>query len=173
MYRIQSIHTEHHTTTCHVRTKANSFSPNKKINGLKMNDNQRDENNLERRQDLRQDEETFRLRQEEDRLGKAQRSGIYYWIVNTIYWLGGIIELLLMLRFVLRLSGANTQNEFARFINNLSAPFIAPFSTLFISPTSDGGANIFDLNIIIAIIAYAILSYLLISLVRFIFYNRV
>ena len=134
-----------------------------------MNDNQRDENNLERQQDLRQDEETFRLRQEENRLGKAQRSGIYYWIVNTIYWLGGIIEILLMLRFVLRLSGANTENEFARFINNLSAPF----STLFISPTSNGGGNIFDLNIIIAIIAYAILSYLLISLVRFVFYNRV
>jgi YggT family protein len=138
-----------------------------------MNDNQRDENNLERRQDLRQDEETFRLQQEENRLGKAQRSGIYSWIVNTIYWLGGIIEILLMLRFVLRLSGANTQNEFARFINNLSAPFIAPFSTLFISPTSNGGGNIFDLNILIAIIAYAILTYVLISLVRFIFYNRV
>ena len=138
-----------------------------------MNEYQRDENNLERQQDLRQDEETFRLRQEENRLGKAQRSGIYYWIVNTIYWLGGIIEILLMLRFVLRLSGANTENEFARFINNLSAPFIAPFSTLFISPTSNGGSNIFDLNIIIAIIAYAILSYLLISLVRFVFYNRV
>ena len=39
--------------------------------------------------------------------------------------------------------------------------------------TSDGGANIFDVNIVIAIIAYALLSYLLISLVRFIFYNRV
>jgi YggT family protein len=130
-----------------------------------MNDNQRNESNQERQQDLRQDEETFRLQQEEQR--------IYYWVVNSIYWLGGIIEILLMLRFVLRLFGANTQNEFARLINNLSAPFIAPFSTLFISPTSDGGTNIFDVNIVIAIIAYAILSYLLISLVRFIFFNRV
>ncbi len=138
-----------------------------------MNDNQRNESNKERQQDLRQDEETFRLQQEEQRLGKAQRSNIYYWVVNSIYWLGGIIEILLMLRFVLRLFGANTQNEFARLINNLSAPFIAPFSTLFISPTSDGGTNIFDVNIVIAIIAYAILSYLLISLVRFIFFNRV
>ncbi|MEA5479791.1 YggT family protein [Pseudanabaena galeata UHCC 0370] len=138
-----------------------------------MNDNQRNESNQERQQDLRQDEETFRLQQEEQRLGKAQRSNIYYWVVNSIYWLGGIIEILLMLRFVLRLFGANTQNEFARLINNLSAPFIAPFSTLFISPTSDGGTNIFDVNIVIAIIAYAILSYLLISLVRFIFFNRV
>lgn len=138
-----------------------------------MTDNQRDENNLERRQDLRQDEETFRLRQEENRLGTAQRSNTYHWIVNSIYWLGGIIEILLALRFVLRLFGANPQNEFARLINGLSAPFIAPFSTLFVSPTSDTGANIFDVNIVIAIIAYAILSYLLVSLVRFIFYNRV
>lgn len=138
-----------------------------------MNDNQRNEDNIERRQDLRQDEETFRLRQEEDRLGKAQRSNTYYWIINSIYWIGGIIEIVLLLRFILRLLGANTQNEFARFINNITAPLIAPFSTLFISPTSSGGANIFDVNIIIAIIAYALLSYLLVSLVRFIFYNRV
>ncbi len=138
-----------------------------------MNDNQRDEDNLERKQDLLQDEETFRLRQEENRLGVAKRSGTYFWIVNSIYWLGGLLEILLGLRFVLRLFGANPQNEFARLINNLSAPFVAPFSTLFISPTSEGGANIFDVNIIIAIIAYAILSYLTVSLVRFIFYNRV
>jgi hypothetical protein len=138
-----------------------------------MNDNQRNQNNLERRQDLLQDEENFRLQQEEKRLGTAQRSNTYIWIVNSIYWLGGLLEILLGLRFVLRLFGANPQNEFARLINNLSAPFAAPFSTLFISPTSDGGTNIFDVNIVIAIIAYAILSYLVVSLVRFIFYNRV
>lgn len=138
-----------------------------------MNDNQRDENNLERKQDLLQDEETFRLRQEENRLGVARRSDTYIWIVNSIYWLGGLLEILLGLRFVLRLFGANPQNEFARLINNLSNPFVAPFSTLFISPTSEGGANIFDVNIVIAIIAYALLSYLVVSLVRFIFYNRV
>jgi YggT family protein len=138
-----------------------------------MNDNQRNDNNQERRQDLLQDEENFRLRQEENRLGTAQRSNTYIWIVNSIYLLGGLLEILLALRFVLRLFGANPQNEFARLINNLSAPFIAPFSTLFISPTSDGGANIFDVNIVIAIIAYALLSYLVVSLVRFIFYNRI
>lgn len=138
-----------------------------------MNDNQRNENNLERKQDLLQDEENFRLQQEENRLGTARRSNTYFWIVNSIYWLGGLLELLLGLRFILRLFGANPQNEFARFINNLSAPFMAPFSTLFISPTSQGGANIFDVNIVIAIVAYALLSYLVVSLVRFIFYNRV
>ncbi len=138
-----------------------------------MDNNQRNDDNIERRLDLRQEEETYRLKQEENRLGKAQRSNTYIWIVNTIYWLSGLLEILLMLRFVLRLFGANTQNEFARLINNLSDPFMAPFSTLFISPASNNGGNIFDVNIIIAIIAYALLSYLVVSFIRFIFYNRV
>ncbi len=137
-----------------------------------MSLNQPDDNNLERRQELLQDEEAFRLRQEENRLGTARRSNTYMWLVNSIYWLAGMLEILLGLRFILRLSGANPQNEFAQFINNLSAPFIAPFSTLFISPTSGSGANIFDVNIVIAIIAYALLSYLTVSLIRFIFYQR-
>ncbi|PZU99383.1 MAG: hypothetical protein DCE90_02400 [Pseudanabaena sp.] len=141
-----------------------------------MDDNQR-EDNTERRQDLRQDEETYRLKQEESRLGKAQRSNTYVWIINSIYWLSGLLEILLALRFGLRLFGANPQNDFARLITNLSAPFMAPFmapfSTLFVSPTSGDGTNIFDVNIIIAIIAYALLSYLVASFVRFIFYNRV
>ena len=137
-----------------------------------MSLNQPDDNNLERRQELLQDEEAFRLRQEENRLGTARRSNTYMWLVNSIYWLAGMLEILLGLRFILRLFGANPQNEFAQFINNLSAPFIAPFSTLFISPTSGGGANIFDINIVIAIIAYALLSYLTVSLIRFIFYQR-
>ena len=62
---------------------------------------------------------------------------------------------------MLRLFGANSQNQFAQLINHLSAPFIAPFSTLFISPASSGGANIFDDNIVSANVAYALLSYTL------------
>jgi len=157
-----------------------------------MNDNQSDEVNLKHRQDSRlraseptplktnlewqqdllQDEEAVRLRQEEHRLESSRRNNTYFRIVNSIYWLAGMLEILLGLRFALRFFGANPQNEFARMINNLSAPFVAPFSTLFISPTSESGANIFDVNIIIAIVAYALFSYLVVSLVRLIFYNR-
>ncbi len=137
-----------------------------------MNPKQPDENNRERRKELLNEEEAFRLRQEEHSLETAKKTNAYISIVNSIYWLTGLLEILLGLRFVLRLFGANPQNEFARFINNLSAPFVAPFSTLFISPTSDGGANILDVNIVIAIIAYALLSYLTVSLIRFIFYRR-
>ncbi len=137
-----------------------------------MKNNQNNETNFERQQELRHDEEAFRLHQEEKRLGTAKRSTTFAWIVNSIFWLSGMLEILLGIRFMLRLFGANSQNEFAQLINHLSAPFMAPFSTLFISPTSGSGANIFDLNIAIAIVAYSLLSYLVVSLVRFIFYHQ-
>ncbi len=137
-----------------------------------MTHDRQDDTNIERRQELEHDEEAFRLRQEEKRLRTARLNTPFVWIVNSIYWLLGMLEILLGLRFLLRLFGANPQNEFARLINNLSAPFIAPFSTLFISPTFGGSAYIFDVNIAIAIIAYMLLSYLALSLVRFIFYHE-
>ena len=140
-----------------------------------MNKNQNDEANLERQNKLRHDDEVFRLDQEEKRLESGSRVNIFIgfvWIVNSIFWLTGMLEILLLMRFTLRLLGANPQNQFAQLIDNLSAPFIAPFSTLFISPTTNGATNIFDVNIVVAIVAYALLGYLAISLVRLIFYQK-
>ena len=135
-----------------------------------MTHDRQDETNIERRQDLQHDEEAFRLRQEEKRLRAARLNTPFVWIINTIFWLVGSLEILLGIRFLLRLFAANPQNEFARLINSLSAPFIAPFSTLFISPGS--GTYIFDVNIAIAIVAYALLASLAASLVKFIFYHE-
>lgn len=137
-----------------------------------MNRDQKDDVNLERRQELRHDEEAFRLNQEEKRLRSARRSATFTWIINSIFWLAGALGTLLGMRFLLRLLGANSQNQFARLINYLSAPFIAPFSTLFISPTLESGAYILDVNILIAVAAYALLFSLIISLVRFVFYQK-
>jgi YggT family protein len=137
-----------------------------------MTHDREDDTNIERQRELQHDEEAFRIRQEEKRLRAARLNTPFVWIINTIFWLVGTLEILLGLRFLLRLFGANTQNEFARLINNLSTPFVAPFSTLFISPVFGGGAYIFDINIAIAVVAYALLSYLAVSLVRFMFYHE-
>ena len=137
-----------------------------------MNHDQQDETNISRQQELQQERESFRLHQEEKRLETARRGNTFKWIVNSIFWLTGMLEILLVIRFLLRLFGANPKNDFALIINNLSMPFIAPFSTLFISPTTNSGTNIFDLNIVVAIVVYALLSYLMVSLVRFILYHE-
>ncbi len=128
-----------------------------------------DETNLDRRQDLQHDEDAFRLYQEEKRLRAAKSRTSFIWIINSISSLGGMLEILLGLRLLLRLLGANSQNEVAQWINNLSAPFVSPFSSLFANPTLGSKANILDANILIAMLAYGLAVYLAVSLVRFIF----
>jgi len=132
-----------------------------------MNNDRHEQNNSERRQELRSEQEAFQLRQEEKRLETGKRSSTFAWIINSIYFLVGSLEVLLVLRFLLRFTGANAQNIFAQFITNLSAPFVAPFYNLFVNSSS--GSNVFDINVLIAIIVYSLLGWLGVWLVRFIY----
>lgn len=52
-------------------------------------------------------------------------------IAAIIYAIGGIIESLVGLRFVLRLIGASPDNAIVAFIYNWSTPIVAPFSGIF------------------------------------------
>lgn len=133
-----------------------------------MKPDSHEQQNNERRQELRAEEETFRLQQEEDRLATGKSRSTFNWLISSIYFLVGSLEVLLGLRFLLRVSGANTRNTVSQFIAMLSAPFVAPFSTLFVSPVTGDGANIFDLNVLIALIVYPLLGWLGVRLVRFI-----
>ncbi|NDJ19526.1 YggT family protein [Myxacorys almedinensis] len=126
-----------------------------------------DSDNIERRREIQREEEAFRLQQEEQRLDMARRNSSLAWIINGVLLLIGLLEILLGLRFLLRVSGANPDNAVARFIYDLSDPFVAPFSTLFVSPTSSGATNIFDVNVLIAIVVYAVLGWIAIALLRF------
>lgn len=133
------------------------------------------EDNLEKEQELRQEEEAYKLHKKERELKAKKRATTFAWIVNTIYILVGFLQVLLFIRFLLRLLGANTENQFAQFIYGISRPFMVPFATLFISPVSDdslnpiGGSNVFDLNVIVAIIVYALLGWLGVTLVRYLY----
>lgn len=122
----------------------------------------------ESRSQYSQHSEAERLRREEKRLREARRNDIFNRITNGIYLLVGALEILLGIRFFLRLFGANPDNAFALFIYGFSEPFVAPFSTLFISPTAGGGVNIFDVNLLIAMIVYGILGGLAVWLVRYV-----
>lgn len=49
-------------------------------------------------------------------------------LARIIYAIGGFIETLIALRFVLRLIGANAGNVIVGWIYTWSTPFVAPFS---------------------------------------------
>lgn len=119
------------------------------------------------REDLRLQEER-RLRTETARMELARKEAVVNRAVNIVYYLVGALLILLALRFILRLFGANQENLFASVIYDFSAPFVAPFSTLFISPAFREGASIFDVNLIVAMLVYALLGWLVGRFIRLI-----
>ncbi|NJM57104.1 MAG: hypothetical protein HC857_06290 [Synechococcales cyanobacterium RU_4_20] len=119
-----------------------------------------------RRQALELEAEEHRLREEERRSKLAHLNFVAGRLTKAVYFLTGALEVLLLLRFVLRLSGANAQNTFASTIYSLSEAFVAPFSTLFVSPSWGGDRYIFDFNLIVAIVVYGLMGLLASRLIQ-------
>ena len=77
-------------------------------------------------------------------------------LVNRIMWsIVGLLEILLGLRFMLKLIAANPDSGFAAFIYGITAPFIAPFAGLIGTPTS--GGIILEVTTLIAMAIYALI----------------
>ncbi|MDO8481693.1 MAG: YggT family protein [bacterium] len=80
----------------------------------------------------------------------------------------GIIEAVLSLRLVLELLGASPSARFIAFVYQITDGLLGPFAGAFPS-FSLGGNFVIDLSIIVAMIGYAILGWLIIRLLSFIF----
>lgn len=89
-------------------------------------------------------------------------------IEQAIYFGLGILEVLLVFRFILKLTGASMVSSFVQFIYNLSGVFILPFEGIFRRAVSEGieTSSIVEPATIVAIIVYAILAWGIVSLVR-------
>lgn len=111
------------------------------------------------RDDNRHRQEEIRLREEERRVTLANRNATVSKLVQIIYFLTGALAVLLLLRMILRMFGANPDNTFAQFIYNLSDPFYAPVANLFGTPKF-GNSQVFEINALVAIVAYAVLGWL-------------
>ena len=68
--------------------------------------------------------------------------------------------LLLTVRVVLQLIGANADNAFANFIYGLSTPFVGLFATLLQNPALSA-TSVLEVTTMIAIIVYAIAAWLI------------
>ena len=79
-------------------------------------------------------------------------------LVYIVYFVFAALELLLGVRMLLHLIGANSTNGFAAFINTLSGLFVGPFATLFQNPAF--GGIVLEVTTMIAMIAYAIVGWL-------------
>jgi len=98
----------------------------------------------------------------------AQRSFSYQ--LTAFLWLMiGALEALLALRFILKLMAANPSNAFARLIYGLSDLFVWPFVGLTATPSAMG--IVVEIPTIIAMVVYAMLGWLVVSLFSLLLYR--
>jgi hypothetical protein len=87
-------------------------------------------------------------------------------VVGRFVWfIAGVLLVLLGFRFVLSLLGANTTNSFANFIYSASHPFVAPFFSLFNYKNYSYGVSHFEIYTLAAMAVYAIIAYGIVKLV--------
>lgn len=79
-------------------------------------------------------------------------------ISGIIYAIGGFIEALIGLRFVLRLLGANPDSGFVAWVYQWSTPFVQPFAGIFgqeatvVSGVGTVTSSVFDWTALIALL---------------------
>lgn len=100
----------------------------------------------------------------QDKVPAPRREIRHFKAVNIIYYLAGVIEVLLVFRFIFRLFAANAASGIVMFIDSVSAPFMAPFNMIF--PTSPIGNGGLEWPILIAMAVYLIVAFGIVQLIN-------
>jgi len=85
-----------------------------------------------------------------------------------VYFIFGILEILLAFRFVLKLAGANPSSGFVDFIYSLSRIFVLPFNGIFHTSLAQGDVttSIFEPSTLVALIVYALIAWGIVKLIQ-------
>ena len=94
----------------------------------------------------------------------AERRLGFYQVTRIIYTILGILEILLGLRFALKLIAANAASGFAVFIYGITSPFVAPFRALVGTPTA--GRTVFETTTLIAMAVYWLLTWVIVRVLQ-------
>lgn len=95
-------------------------------------------------------------------VGAEQRLNLHT-VSQLILLFFGIVEGLIGLRVILKIIGANPDVDFARFIYNAAALFLAPFFGLVGSPAS--GGMVLEVPSLIAMLFYGIVGWLILRVI--------
>ena len=76
---------------------------------------------------------------------------------RIVWFIAGLISIIVALRFVFLLLGANQGAAFTDFVYSLSAPLVAPFVGIFGEPTY--GQSVFEVSSLLAIAVYLLIAW--------------
>ena len=83
---------------------------------------------------------------------------------QIIFLILSVVETLLVIRFFLKLLGANPDAAFTIFIYSVTELFVAPFEGVLPSPQTSG--SVLDFATLLAMIVYALLAWLIVSAIE-------
>jgi len=86
---------------------------------------------------------------------------------NIVWYILGLIEVLLALRFVLKLFGANSASSFVNFIYSMTGILTAPFDSIFGVTQATAGQthSVFEPSILVAAAIYALIGWGIVKLI--------
>ena len=87
---------------------------------------------------------------------------------RVVYFLFGILEVLLVFRLIFKLAGASYGSSFVSLIYSLTGIFIMPFNGIFRQATATGVETtaVLEPATLVAIIVYAVLAWGIVALIR-------
>jgi hypothetical protein len=108
------------------------------------------------------------VRTSQHEVGQEQRLASFK-ATQLIWWLVGLLEAVLALRFIFKLIGVNAGNPFASFLFGLTNFFVAPFASLTGAPAV--GGMVFEFSTLLAMIIYGLVGWGIERLVYVLFYR--
>jgi uncharacterized protein YggT (Ycf19 family) len=85
-------------------------------------------------------------------------------VIPAIWWVVGLVDILLGIRFVLKLLGGSSQAGFVRFMYDITQPLVAPFHGIF--NTTVQGTSILEPESLVAIGIYSLIGWGIVSMIR-------
>ncbi len=89
--------------------------------------------------------------------------GIVRTLVNLVV---GVIEFLLLLRFIFKFFVANLSTPFVAWIYSTTAPLVSPFAKIL--PNLNIGQFVIDFTTLVALIVYVLIGYLILQLFSYV-----
>jgi len=84
--------------------------------------------------------------------------------VRVVRYVTAVLEVMLAIRFFLRLLGASPEAAFTVLVYGITFPFVVPFQGIFAHPGE--GAYVFDSSALVALIVYPLLGWATIGLIK-------
>jgi uncharacterized protein YggT (Ycf19 family) len=84
--------------------------------------------------------------------------------VQVVWWIVGFVDILLAIRFLLKLFGGSTVSGFVTFMYNITQPLVAPFQGIF--NTTVQGRSILEPESLVAIAIYSLIGWGIVSLIH-------